>query len=60
MSKPKARRQEFVDPETGPVFSARFVATLVLAVVGTLVRLWLIAVVGDVFSDAIDSVIGVV
>ena len=33
---------------------------LVLAVVGTLVRLWLIAVVGDVFSDAIDSVIAFV
>lgn len=33
---------------------------MVLAVVGTLVRLWLIAVVGDVFSDVIDEVIGFV
>lgn len=34
MSKPKAKRQEFIDPETGPVLSARFLLTLVLAVVG--------------------------
>ena len=33
---------------------------MVLAVAGTLVRLWAIAVVGDVFSDAIDAVIGFV
>lgn len=33
---------------------------MVLAVLGTLVRLWLIAVVGDVFSDVIDDVIGFV
>ena len=34
MSKPKAKRPEFIDPESGPVFSARFLLTLVLAVVG--------------------------
>jgi hypothetical protein len=34
VSKPKAKRQEFIDPESGPVFSARFVLTLLFAVVG--------------------------
>lgn len=33
---------------------------MVLAIAGTLVRLWLISVVGDEFSDAIDSIIGFV
>lgn len=34
MSKPRAKRQEFIDPMTGPVFSARFVAALLLIAVG--------------------------
>lgn len=33
---------------------------MALAVAGTLVRLWLISIVGDVFSEAIDSIIGFV
>jgi len=33
---------------------------MVLAVVGTLVRLWIISVVGDAFSSPIDAVIGFV
>lgn len=33
---------------------------MVLAIAGTLVRLWIIAVLGDIFSDAIDSIIGFV
>lgn len=33
---------------------------MVLAVVGTLVRLWLISVVGDVFSDVIEDIVAFV
>ncbi|MFN8192220.1 MAG: cell division protein CrgA [Nocardioidaceae bacterium] len=34
MSKPKAKRQEFIDPEAGPVLTPRFIAALLLVVVG--------------------------
>jgi hypothetical protein len=34
LSKPKAKRQEFVDPAAGPVFTLRFLLALLLIVVG--------------------------
>jgi drug/metabolite transporter (DMT)-like permease len=34
LSKPKAKRSEFVDPSAGPVFSVRFVLALLLIVAG--------------------------
>ena len=34
MSKPKAKRQEFTNPEAGPVISARFALSLLLIVLG--------------------------
>jgi hypothetical protein len=34
VSRPKAKRQEFIDPESGPVFSVRFLLALALVVIG--------------------------
>ncbi|MFC4785855.1 cell division protein CrgA [Nocardioides sp. MAHUQ-72] len=34
MSKPKAKQPDFLDPTRGPVFSARFVVSLLLVVLG--------------------------
>ena len=45
MSRPKAKRQEFIDPESGPIFSVRFLLALALVVIGIAWVIYFYAVV---------------